>query len=139
MGRMERTWPPRSDKQGAGAVRGHLEKSGRNGTFKGEEAEVSERIDALIEWREQVGVRLMHAMKCTHEGGDFGSRAVCVTCFDNVQRVGAVLQSETAWAWDKGRAAERRDWVLTDDLATPDEDRKPLANPYRLVVEDDQP
>jgi hypothetical protein len=87
----------------------------------------------LIEWRERIGVRLMLAMKCTHEGDDFGPRAVCVTCFDNVQRVGEIVQAEAAHAWEQGRVAERRDWELTADLATPDEDRQSWANPYREV------
>jgi hypothetical protein len=88
--------------------------------------------EALLEWRENIGVRLMGEMTCTHHGSDdFGPGAVCVTCFDNVQRIGAVVQSQAAWAWDQGRVAERRDWELTADLATPDEDRQSWANPYR--------
>lgn len=98
-------------------------------TFHGDETEK----DAQIEWRERIGVRLMHAMTCTHDGDDFGPRAVCVTCFDNAQRVGAIVEAEAALAWDRGRAAERRDWEFTADLATPDEDRQPLPNPYRAL------
>lgn len=94
-----------------------------------------EEFDALIEWREQIGVRLMLAMTCTHEGDDFGPRAVCVTCFDNVQKVGEIVQSEAARAWDAGRKAERGDWEFTADLVTPDENRQPLANPYRYRPE----
>lgn len=94
-------------------------------------SEHTAEMDALVEWRENIGVRLMFAMTCTHKGDDFGPRAVCVTCFDNVQRVGAIVQAEAARAWDRGRSAERRDWEFTADLATPDEDRRPLANPYR--------
>jgi hypothetical protein len=89
--------------------------------------------DALVEWCEHLGVRLMHAMTCTHEGDDFGPRAVCVTCFDNVQRIGLIVQAEAAQAWDRGRFAERRDWEFTADLAAPDEDRRPLVNPYRVI------
>jgi hypothetical protein len=87
-------------------------------------------FDALIEWRERIGVRLMYAMTCTHEGDDFGPRAVCLTCFANIQSIGKIVQAEAARAWERGRAAERRDWELTADLSTPDEDRQPLANPY---------
>jgi hypothetical protein len=89
-------------------------------------------IDALIEWRERIGVRLMYAMTCTHEGDDFGPRAVCVTCFANVQNIGEIVQAEAARAWELGRAAERRDWEFTADLSTPDEDRLTLPNPYRF-------
>lgn len=60
--------------------------------------------DELIEWREGIGVRLMLAMKCTHEGDDFGPKAVCVTCFENVQRVGEIIQRAAANAWEQGRA-----------------------------------
>lgn len=35
-----------------------------------------------------------------------------------------------ALAWEQGRAAERRDWELTFDITTPDEDRQPWVNPY---------
>ena len=93
--------------------------------------ETTDHYDALFDWRESIGQRLMHAMTCTHEGESFGPRAVCVTCFDNVQRIGAIVQAEAANAWDRGRCAERRDWELTADLVTPDEERQPLANPYR--------
>lgn len=86
----------------------------------------------ITEWREQLGIEVMHAMTCTHHGtDDFGMRAVCVTCFDNTQRIGALIEHLAAAAWDRGRAAERRDWEFTSDLATPDEDRQPLPNPYR--------
>jgi hypothetical protein len=91
----------------------------------------AEHLDALVEWRERIGVRLMLATTCTHEGDDFGPRAVCVTCFANVQSVGEIVQAEAAHAWDQGRSAERRDWEFTADLATPDEDRRPWQNPYR--------
>jgi hypothetical protein len=37
--------------------------------------------------RERIGVAAMQAMVCTHDGDDFGPRAVCQTCWDNVQRV----------------------------------------------------
>jgi hypothetical protein len=95
--------------------------------------EIAEKDAGLIEWRERIGVRLMLAMTCTHEGDQFGPRAVCGTCFDNVQRVGEIVQAEAARAWDLGRAAERRDWEFTADLATPDEDREPWTNPYRFT------
>lgn len=45
------------------------------------------------EWREQIGVAAMLATRCIHEGDDFGPRAVCETCFGNVQTIcGAVLK-----------------------------------------------
>ena len=92
--------------------------------------------EALMEWRENTGVRIMHAMTCTHHGSDdFGDKAVCVTCFANTQSIGALIERECAKAWDQGRAAERRDWELTADLATPDEDRQPLSNPYRVPAD----
>lgn len=87
--------------------------------------------DYIAEWREQLGIEVMHLMRCTHVGGDFGPRAVCETCFDNTQRIGALVQHLAAIAWDRGRAAERRDWEFSLDLTTPDEDRQPLPNPYR--------
>lgn len=93
----------------------------------------ADHIDAGIEFRERIGQRLMLAMRCTHEGDDFGLRAVCETCFDNVQRAGAVVEAEAALAWERGRAAERCDWDFTADLTTPDEDRQPLPNPYRVL------
>jgi hypothetical protein len=89
--------------------------------------------DALIEWREQVGVKLMLTMPCGHQGEDFGDGAFCGTCFDAVQQIGAVIEAQAAHAWDQGRAAERRDWELTADLVTPDEDRRPMENPYRAL------
>jgi len=90
--------------------------------------------DALIEWRENIGVRIMLAMVCKHDGDDFGPRAVCTTCFDNTQRVGAIVQDMAAHAWDQGRMAERRDWELMADLVTPDEGRQPWPNPYRATL-----
>lgn len=93
--------------------------------------ETTAHYDALFDWRETIGQLLMHAMACTHKGDDFGPRAVCVTCFDSVQRIGVIVQTQAAAAWDQGRAAERRDWEFTADLSTPDEDRQPLPNPYR--------
>jgi len=94
----------------------------------------SETLEAaLVEWRENIGAQLIHAMKCTHYGtDDFGARSVCATCFDNVQRVGVIVQDMAAWAWEQGRAAERCDWEFTADLTTPDEDRQPRRNPYRF-------
>ncbi len=86
--------------------------------------------DYLAEWREMLGVEVMHLMRCTHVGAHFGPRAVCEVCFDNTQRIGALVQHLAAVAWDKGRAAERRDWEFTADLSTPDEDRQPWPNPY---------
>lgn len=35
-----------------------------------------------------------------------------------------------ARAWERGRAAERRDWEFAYDLTTPDEVRQPWPNPY---------
>lgn len=94
-------------------------------------------IDQQIEWRDQVGMRLMCAMKCTHHGSDdFGAKAVCVTCFDNVQRVGAIVERVAANAWEQGRKAERHEWESTSDLVTPDEERQPLLNPYRAIPAD---
>ena len=90
--------------------------------------------DALIEWRESIGVRIMLTMICTHDGDDFGPRAVCATCFENTQRVGAIVQGAAANGWDQGRRAERRDWELTAYLSTPDEDRQPWPNPYRAAL-----
>lgn len=87
--------------------------------------------DAQIEWREQVGQRLMLTMTCHHGSDHFGTGAVCETCFANVQRIGRLVERIAAQAWDQGRAAERRDWEFTADLATPDEDREPWPNPYR--------
>ena len=54
----------------------------------------AEKDPRLIEWRDRIGERLMHAMTCTHEGETFGPRAVCATCFANVQRIGAIVESE---------------------------------------------
>jgi hypothetical protein len=89
--------------------------------------------DWIIEWREQLGIRLMFVTRCTHEGADFGPGAVCVTCFDNTQHIGVLVEHLAAAAWDRGREAERRDWEFTADLSTPDEDRQPLSNPYRAA------
>lgn len=89
--------------------------------------------DAQIEWREQLGQRLMLAMTCQHGSDYFGRGAVCETCFANVQRIGHLIERIAAQAWDQGRAAERRDWEFTFDLASPDEERQPLPNPYRLT------
>jgi hypothetical protein len=113
---------------------------------------ITNEDDWLFEWREQLGIEVMYSMTCTHEGDDFGPRAVCVTCsmtcthegpravcvtcFDNTQRIGALVQHIAATAWDRGRAAERRDWEFTADLVTPDEDRQPLTNPYRPATPD---
>lgn len=43
----------------------------------------------------------------------------------------AGLKKAQAEAWDEGHAASERDWQLTFDLSTPDEERQPLTNPYR--------
>jgi hypothetical protein len=59
--------------------------------------------DTLAEWRERIGVRLMNAMKCYHEDAYFGDGAVCDTCFDNTQRIGALIEAEAEGV----RAAER--------------------------------
>lgn len=40
------------------------------------------------------------------------------------------VRERMAEAWNRGRAAERRDWEFTFDLATPDEERQPWPNPY---------
>lgn len=45
-----------------------------------------------------------------------------------VERIVARRQEN---AWDEGHAASERDWKLTFDLSTPDEDREPWTNPYR--------
>jgi hypothetical protein len=90
-------------------------------------------LEDHAEWRESLGQKLMSSMNCTHEGDDFGPRSVCVTCFANVQRVGAIVEAEAAKAWNRGRTAERREWELTSDLSTPDEDRHPWPNPYSLL------
>lgn len=44
----------------------------------------------------------------------------------------SIIRGMLAEAWDEGRAAEHRDWEFVLDLTTPDEDRQPLPNPYRL-------
>jgi hypothetical protein len=105
--------------------------------------------DDLSEWREHIGVQIMHATKCTHEGADFGDRGVCVTCFDNTQRLGALIEREVAAvrrsdalasaapdalarvkaeAWERGRVAGashiRRQW--SDEPNAPEP-----VNPYR--------
>lgn len=87
--------------------------------------------DEMYEWRDRVGERVMLAMTCTHEGDDFGPRAVCVTCFANTQSIGRLIEHYAAQAWEQGRRAERRDWEFTADLSTPDEQRQPWPNPYR--------
>lgn len=94
---------------------------------------LSPAAEAQIEWREQLGVTLMLTMPCAHTGEDFGDAALCGTCFDAVQRIGGIVEAQAAHAWDQGRAAERRDWEFTADLVTPDDDRRPLANPYRAL------
>lgn len=55
---------------------------------------MDEPSDELIEWREQIGQRLMMAMTCNHGADYFGSGAVCETCFANVQRIGRIVESE---------------------------------------------
>lgn len=89
--------------------------------------------DRIFEWRESVGIAVMHAMTCTHKGDEFGPRAVCVTCFENTQQIGALIERYAARAWEQGRAAERRDWELTTDLSTP-ELRQPMRNPYHIAA-----
>lgn len=86
--------------------------------------------DEHYEWHEQVGRAVMLATRCTHEGDDFGSKSVCVTCFENAQAIGAQIERFAHRAFEQGRQAERRDWELTADLSTPDEDRQPWPNPY---------
>jgi len=46
------------------------------------------------EWREQIGRRVFLAMTCTH---DFDG-VVCETCWDNTQRVCALIEQERAEA-----------------------------------------
>ncbi|MBT56573.1 MAG: hypothetical protein CMF72_24635 [Mameliella sp.] len=82
------------------------------------------------EWHERVGIAVMLAMRCTHDGDEFGRRAVCGTCFSNAQAVGGVVERFARLAFEQGRRAERRDWELTADLATPDDERQPWPNPY---------
>jgi hypothetical protein len=94
----------------------------------------SAEMDALYEWRESIGQRLMLAMTCNHGSDYFGPGAVCDTCFANVQRVGRIIEKQAAHAWGQGRAAERRDWEFTTDLTTPDDERRPWPNPYRERV-----
>lgn len=86
--------------------------------------------DEHYEWHEQVGRAVMFAMRCTHADADFGDKAVCVTCFDNAQSIGALVERFAHRAFEQGRQAERRDWELTADLSTSDEDRRPWSNPY---------
>lgn len=86
--------------------------------------------DEHYEWHEQVGRAVMFAMRCTHDGDDFGDKAVCVTCFESTQAIGALVERFAFRAFEQGREAERRDWELTADLSTPDEDRQPWPNPY---------
>jgi hypothetical protein len=57
--------------------------------------------------------------------------ALAVHQLQEMEATQGVMVEHLAAAWDQGRAAERRDWEFTVDLATPDEDRQPLANPYR--------
>lgn len=53
----------------------------------------SAEIARAVEWREQIGVAALLATTCTHDGDEFGPRAVCETCFGNVQSIcNAVLQ-----------------------------------------------
>jgi hypothetical protein len=56
------------------------------------------RSDELFEWRERIGTQLMFRMTCTHDGEAFGNGAVCVTCFTNTQRIGALIEDEVATA-----------------------------------------
>ena len=49
-------------------------------------------VEALAEWRERIGERLMYAMTCNHGADYFGSGAVCETCFANVQRIGRIIE-----------------------------------------------
>ena len=85
--------------------------------------EQSPDYDAHFERHELIGRQVMYAMTCTHYGSDaFGPGAVCETCFDNTQRIGALIERYAAQAWGQGRAAER------------DEDRRPMSNPYRDCV-----
>ena len=86
--------------------------------------------DEHYEWHEQVGRSVMFATRCTHEVDDFGGKSVCVTCFQNAQAIGALIERFAHRAFEQGRQAERRDWEFTADLSTPDEDRQPWPNPY---------
>ena len=63
--------------------------------------------DAQIEWREQLGQRLMLAMTCQHGSDYFGTGAVCETCFANVQRIGHLVERIATQAWDEGCMAAR--------------------------------
>ena len=92
--------------------------------------DIEQRSDEHYEWHERVGRAVMFAMRCTHEGDDFGGKSVCATCFENAQAIGALVERFAFRAFEQGRQAERRDWELTVDLATPDEDRLSLPNPY---------
>lgn len=58
------------------------------------------------EWREEIGVRVMHAMTCLHADADFGHGAVCFVCFNNTQRIGALIKSEV----ERARATESARW-----------------------------
>jgi len=82
--------------------------------------------DAQIEWREQLGQRLMLQMVCQHGSDYFGTGAVCETCFANVQRIGHLIERIAVQAWDQGvRHAESCAGGLTCDPCA--------ANPYRVT------
>jgi hypothetical protein len=83
--------------------------------------------DAQIEWREQLGQRLMLQMVCQHGSDYFGTGAVCETCFANVQRIGHLIERIAVQAWDQGvRHAARV--ALADLTCDPC-----AANPYRVL------
>jgi hypothetical protein len=86
--------------------------------------------DEHYEWHDEVGRAVMFATRCAHEGDDFGDKAVCATCFNNAQTIGAVIERFAYRAFEQGRRAERRDWEFTADLSSPNEDRQAWPNPY---------
>lgn len=59
---------------------------------------------------------------------DFGVGPTPARRMDEFDRMIREVQAE---AWDEGHRACDRDWALTYDIHTPDEDRAPLVNPYR--------
>lgn len=87
-------------------------------------------MGTIWDWRERVGETLLTGLTCSHDGEAFGDRAVCQTCFENVQRIGALMESEAARAWDRGTQATR----IEDGVVVV---REP--NPYCFPPEGSQP
>jgi hypothetical protein len=58
----------------------------------------------IAEWREHIGIRVMYAMRCAHTGDNFGPRAVCETCFESTQKIGALIENEVRAAYGHAEA-----------------------------------